>query len=112
MIELRNEQLLTLADATKLIPGRFGKKLSIKTIHRWALHGVRGVQLETVKMGGRKMTSREAIQRFGYALTLSRQCQPQKEGRVDLKQTRPAVARDQKAVDEALTQARIIKEIK
>lgn len=69
MIDIRLERLLTLAQAAKLIPGRQGKALAVSTIHRWALDGVCGVQLETVLVGGRKMTSVEALQRFVEART-------------------------------------------
>jgi uncharacterized protein DUF1580 len=109
MIDIGRERLLTLAEATKLIPGRFGKKLSIKTIHRWALHGVRGVQLETVKMGGRKMTSVGAIQRFGYALTLSLESQSPTTKENGSFQLNPCDPLDQKAVDDVLSQAGIFR---
>ncbi|NUP96415.1 MAG: DUF1580 domain-containing protein [Planctomycetaceae bacterium] len=33
-------------------------------MQRWALHGVRGVRLETVRIGGSVYTSREALSRF------------------------------------------------
>jgi hypothetical protein len=34
------------------------------TVSRWALHGVRGVRLESFVLGGRRQTSREAWDRF------------------------------------------------
>jgi hypothetical protein len=34
------------------------------TSYRWALKGLRGVKLETVMLGGRRYTSREAVTRF------------------------------------------------
>jgi hypothetical protein len=34
------------------------------TLHRWAMHGVKGVRLKTVKIGGRRFTSRVEIERF------------------------------------------------
>lgn len=41
-----------------------GRRKSLATLHRWRLHGVRGVRLETVLIGGLRYTSREAIDRF------------------------------------------------
>jgi Protein of unknown function (DUF1580) len=37
---------------------------SLASIYRWAFKGVRGVQLETILIGGRRYTSREAVARF------------------------------------------------
>jgi hypothetical protein len=34
------------------------------TSYRWALRGLRGIRLETVMIGGRRYTSREAVARF------------------------------------------------
>jgi hypothetical protein len=41
-----------------------GISISAKTAIRWCLAGVRGVRLESVKVGGRRMTTRGALQRF------------------------------------------------
>ena len=68
MINLQTEQLLTLGDAAKLCPGRGGKHPHLATLHRWASNGVgpsgAKVTLETLKVGGIRVTSREAITRF------------------------------------------------
>lgn len=60
-IDTATEHLLTLAEAAKAFPGR---SVSLQTLHRYRLHGVRGVKLETLLIGGARFTSREAIQRF------------------------------------------------
>lgn len=60
MIDISTEQLLTLADAAKLLPGR----PSSCAIWRWRTKGVRGRKLESLSLGGRVYTSREALQRF------------------------------------------------
>lgn len=39
-------------------------RITSKTALRWCLSGVRGVRLESVKVGGRRMTSRPAFARF------------------------------------------------
>ena len=66
MIDTNSEQLLTLIAASKHLPhGRAGKSVHVATLHRWASRGgVRGVRLETVRIGGIRYTSAEALERF------------------------------------------------
>ncbi len=61
---LAAETLLSLAEAAALIPGNPAPS----TVARWAIHGVRGVRLESFVVGGKRRTSREAIDRFLAAL--------------------------------------------
>ena len=61
-IDTELETLLTFDDARTAFPG--DRRLSLATLHRWRLNGVRGVKLETVLIGGLRYTSREAISRF------------------------------------------------
>ena len=49
-----------------------GDRLSIQTVYRWAQRGVRGVKLETVRVGVRLCTSERAIERFIERLTCDR----------------------------------------
>ena len=60
MIDISSEQMLTLTQAAKLLPGR----PSVVTLWRWRSKGVKGRKLETVAIGGRTYTSREALERF------------------------------------------------
>lgn len=60
-IDYTSENLISLADAAREFPGR---PVSLNTLHRWRMHGVRGTKLETVLLGGIRYTSRQAIQRF------------------------------------------------
>jgi hypothetical protein len=74
MIDVANESLLSLAQAAATLPpGRGGKKVHLSTILRWILDGVRRptgrVQLEAIRVGGRWLTSKEALQRFAERLT-------------------------------------------
>lgn len=63
------EEVLSLTDAAKLLPRRRrGKKPHSSTLYRWATVGLRGVTLETLRVGGTLCTSREALQRFFVAL--------------------------------------------
>lgn len=69
MIDTGVENLIPLRDVPRCLPPRpNGKRLHISAVYRWTLRGVRGVRLETVKIGGTTYTSREAIQRFSERL--------------------------------------------
>ena len=59
-MSLLTEQLRTLTEASREIPGR----PHITTMMRWSLRGIRGIKLETILIGGRRFTSEEAIERF------------------------------------------------
>jgi hypothetical protein len=63
MIDFEKERLVSFAAAAKILPpGRGGKKLHVATVHRWAAD--ENDPLEWIVMGGIKMTSIEALQRF------------------------------------------------
>jgi hypothetical protein len=64
-IDISSERLISLAEATKVLPGR----PHLSCLHRWRLRGVAGIKLETVRVGGRRYTSDEALQRFIAAVT-------------------------------------------
>jgi hypothetical protein len=66
-VNIGDEKLVSFADAAKLLPGR----PHISTWQRWRLRGVRGIRLETVLIGGRRYTSREALARFFDAVTVA-----------------------------------------
>lgn len=55
-----HENLITLKEAGERLHG----KPSERTIRRWVASGVGGAVLETVKVGGRRYTSTEAVGRF------------------------------------------------
>ena len=61
-IDPTNETLIPFNSAREAFPG--GKRLSLATVHRWRVQGVRGTKLETILIGGSRYTSAEAIQRF------------------------------------------------
>lgn len=70
MIEIQNEEVISFADATLRLPRRRkGKRPHVATLYRWAQHGVRGIRLEVIQVGGTMCTSLEAIQRFFNRLT-------------------------------------------
>lgn len=77
MIDISSETLLPIGQVPSLIPSsRAGKKTHISTVWRWVLNGVRGIQLESVSIGGSRYTSREAVQRFVERLSESRETGP------------------------------------
>jgi hypothetical protein len=75
MIDLKTEEMLSLAQAAARLPrGRGNRPVHFSTILRWILAGVRGpagekVKLEGIRLGDRWLTSAEALQRFAEALT-------------------------------------------
>lgn len=62
-IDVTNEELITLAQASKRLPGR----PSLPTLWRWCTKGVRGVRLGHVRLGRRIFTSVDALSEFANA---------------------------------------------
>jgi hypothetical protein len=75
VIDLITESALSLPQASRLLPpGRGGRPVTLSCLLRWILNGVRSpsgevVRLDAIRLGGRWITSREALQRFAVALT-------------------------------------------
>lgn len=63
------EDVLTLEDARREVTAMVGHRPDKSTIFRWCLRGVGGVKLEHVRLGGRLLTSRQALTRFVEART-------------------------------------------
>ena len=74
-IELRNETPISLAQAARMQPpGRRGRPVNPATIFRWIHDGAKGpsgeiIRLEGYRMGGRWLTTIEALERFAAAQT-------------------------------------------
>ncbi len=66
MIDVENEKLVSLNAARRLpwLKGRGGNAISLDTINRWRMKGIRRVVLESTRIGGRIFTSEEATLRF------------------------------------------------
>ena len=65
MIDVNQEQLVPIRNVPGLLPRRpTGKRVHISAVYRWVQRGVRGVRLESIRIGGTTYTSREALQRF------------------------------------------------
>ena len=63
MCDLLNEDRLTMGELARQ------EDLNHCTIWRWTGRGVKGVQLETFSIGGRRFTTQQAFQRFVAATT-------------------------------------------
>lgn len=63
-IDIRNEELCTLGQASSLLPSINGRRVSANAIWRWCRKGVSGIHLEHVRIGGRIFTSSDALNRF------------------------------------------------
>ena len=64
-IDTNREKLLTVSAAATLSPG----KPHISTVWRWIREGCNGVRLRTIKVGGRRYTSHEALAKFFSEVT-------------------------------------------
>ena len=101
-IDLLSEHVVSLTKATSHLPRRRkGKRPNVSTLFRWAQHGIKGVRLETIQVGGCKCTSLEALQRFCDRLTqgLDPEAQP---ARSSVRPQRAAVAAERELEREGL----------
>ena len=96
MIDIRTENLIPLTKAPRLenLPlRRYDKPPHVATFFRWARRGLRGVRLETIRVGGTLCTTAEALQRFFEAL--SRTERPATQARQDVPGKRASRAAEQ-----------------
>lgn len=66
-MNIANETIISMTEAARMIPGR----PTTATVWRWTTRGVAGIKLESLKIGGRRLTSREAVERFMAACDAS-----------------------------------------
>jgi hypothetical protein len=65
LIESGESDYLSLCQVTRLIPGRGGKRISLKTVHHWCSRGLgTGIRLQSVKIGGKRCTTLKWLQEF------------------------------------------------
>jgi Protein of unknown function (DUF1580) len=75
MIDLATEKVYPLKQLLgRIPPGRSGSRTHLSTVLRWILDGAKGpdgqlVRFEALRIGGRWVSSYEAIQRFAERLT-------------------------------------------
>ncbi|WP_404308153.1 DUF1580 domain-containing protein [Neorhodopirellula lusitana] len=46
------------------VPKQLQNRVHVSTVWRWTNRGIKGVQLETIKLGGKTLTSQQALGRF------------------------------------------------
>jgi len=69
-IDMSEETLIPVAEVPQKLPPRpSGKNVHVTSVYCWINHGVRGVKLESLKVGGTTYTSTEALQRFAERLS-------------------------------------------
>jgi hypothetical protein len=83
MIDVLAEQIMTLEEAAEFLHASKSK------VYAWTIHGCRGTVLESIQLGTRRHTTKEAVGRF--VTTLS---DPKRVGK--LKEKTPAFIRSQK----------------
>lgn len=77
MIDLFDEDLIPLRHVADLLPrSAAGKAVHPNTLRRWASTGLNGVQLETVRVGGRIYSTKGAVEAFVQAVSCSAASQP------------------------------------
>lgn len=57
-LDLLTEDTMSLAEAAEVV------NVHVATIHRWRSRGLAGIQLETLRLGGKIVTSQQALTRF------------------------------------------------
>ena len=62
------ERFMSLTELAKRVPPIDGRRLNTATLWRWCRKSVRGVTLEYRRLGGRIVSSVEALDRFGKGL--------------------------------------------
>lgn len=65
VVDVTTGEWLTLTQAAKLLPGR----PHAATLWRWRTSGCRGVRLQTLLVGRRRLVNREMLAEFTAALT-------------------------------------------
>lgn len=68
-LQLTNEDLMTLAQASREVENITGNRPAPSTIWRWIREGRAGVHLEHVRIGRKVFTSARALWRFFEAVT-------------------------------------------
>lgn len=63
---LTEEKLHALVEAVEIASGQ---RLHLSTILRWCTRPRRGIKLESVMLGGRRLTSVQAVHRYMQAIT-------------------------------------------
>lgn len=62
------DETITLHEAARRLPSINGRRIHYATVRKWARVGIGGIRLETHRLGGRTVTTPDALARFFAAL--------------------------------------------
>ncbi len=95
MFDLLSEHRLSLTELARK------EGVSVPTAWRWAQRGCKGIRIQTIQIGGRRFTTREAFARFVEATTAAANGpQPATAARTN-RQRQAAIKRAEKELDSA-----------
>jgi hypothetical protein len=98
VIDIENDELMTINDAREWIAGRTGSMPTRNTLQNWIGRGMQdGHKLEVIRIGVRVFTSMEALKRF-----MTRHEQPEPEPVVVSKRRRREMDEATRRLDEIL----------
>lgn len=68
MIDIATDELISIREAARLVPGRRGRRgVHPTTVYRWIAGTPDGTRLETVMIGGSRYTTLAAMREFAAA---------------------------------------------
>jgi hypothetical protein len=90
-----------LLSETKIGFNKLARELDVSpsTIWRWSLGGCRGVKLEAISIGHRRVTSREAFARFVEATNAARDSKPPSQSQTPKQRQQVIERAEQRARD-------------
>ena len=68
-INIATESIIPVRKVPDWCEQHLGRRVHPSTVHRWRLRGARSIRLETLLVGGARVTSEEALSRFFHATT-------------------------------------------
>lgn len=83
MIDISNKKMIPCSQVPHWCKEHLGLKFNRSTIFRWYTRGSKGGKLETIRAGGRRYTSEEALLRF-FNRTPSGQAQKRSRSKREL----------------------------
>lgn len=69
MISTASEDLIPFNRVPQHVQKTFGHKVHIASVYRWVNRGLGGARLETIKVGAKRFTSAQALDRLFNAAT-------------------------------------------
>ena len=71
MIDLKTEHVIPIRRVPDYLENRGAKRPHVSAVYRWALSGLNGIKLETIRVGSVLHTSQEALDRWTRHLTVA-----------------------------------------